>query len=299
MFWLVWPLKNATRRSATQPPRSLEVIMHRTTLFFACLALAGPSVAGQQSGRPIAMPSPPEASCTRTTIACGTSVTGSVDETDCKISPGSFADVYGLDVPEDMFVALLMSSSEMDSYLVFREERALQPLPVVMDYRMPVTVQAESGGGTNARVATAADKGLWVITARGKKRGSHGQYTLSVKCESLRCHQGPSNACVTDMRFQVEAEYVDAYGDSGSAGFGGGSGVTAAFRMRDNAIGAAISVPDHCAENGHFWVSGKMEVDYPVRITVTDTKTGIKKTYENKPDEPSEPIEDREAFPCQ
>jgi hypothetical protein len=162
--------------------------MSRATLFSAWLALLAPAVSGQQSEVPILAPAPPEASCARTVIACNTSLSSSIEETDCKISSGVHADVYGLELSDKLFVTILMDSPDLDSYLVFREERALQPIPKWSNRPLPITVQDDNGGGgTSSRVAVAAEPpGLWVLTAKGKKRGAHGQYTLTVKCEDVQ-----------------------------------------------------------------------------------------------------------------
>lgn len=162
--------------------------MRRTALFFAGLMLSGLAVSGQQSDLPIIAPAPPEASCARTAIACDTSVDGSIEETDCKISRGSYADVYELKASEKLLVTLQMHSAEFDSYLIFREERGLQPVPAMDNRPIPVMVHDDNGGGgTNAQLSAATEPpGLWIITAQGKKRGSHGPYTLTVKCEGVR-----------------------------------------------------------------------------------------------------------------
>jgi hypothetical protein len=160
--------------------------MRRLTLLFLWLALVGHAASGLQSAAPIIAPAPPEALCERSIIACNTSVQGAIEETDCKISSGLYGDVYGLEVPAKLFVTISLTSPDIDTYLVFREERALQPIRAMDNRPLPITAEDDNGGGgTNSRVAIATEPpGLWVITARGKKIGSHGRYTLTVKCEN-------------------------------------------------------------------------------------------------------------------
>jgi hypothetical protein len=77
-----------------------------------------------------------------------------------------------------------MDSAEIDAYLVVREIHGLEPIRAMGNGPLAVTVHDDNGGGgTNARVAVAVKRGLWVITAQGKKRGSHGSYRLTVKCD--------------------------------------------------------------------------------------------------------------------
>ncbi len=160
--------------------------MRRLTFLFVWLALAGHAASGLQNATPIIAPAPPEASCERATVTCNTSLNGTLEETDCKLSSGLHGDVYGLEVPAKMFVTVLLTSPDIDTYLIFREERALEPIRAMDNRPLPVTLEDDnSGGGTNSRVATAPEPpGLWIITARGKKVGSHGRYTLTVKCEN-------------------------------------------------------------------------------------------------------------------
>jgi hypothetical protein len=160
--------------------------MRRLTVLFIWLVLAGRAASGLQGATRIVVPAPPEASCERSLIDCNTSLNGKIEETDCKISSGVQGDVYGLKVPPGMFVTVSMDSPDFDSYLVFREERGLEPIHELVNQPLPIAVEDDNGGGgTNSRVAIAANPpGLWIITARGKKAGSHGQYTLTVKCEN-------------------------------------------------------------------------------------------------------------------
>ena len=162
--------------------------MRRVTFLLTWLMLAGSAVSGLQSAGQIIAPAPPEASCARSVVACNTTVNGTIEEADCKLSSRLHSDVYSLEVPTKQAVTLLLSSSEMDSYLVFREERAMEPIRSWGNGPLPITLEDDNGGGgSDSRVAAAIEaQGIWFVTVRGKKPGSKGKYTLTVKCESSR-----------------------------------------------------------------------------------------------------------------
>ena len=276
-----------------------------STLSLAWLLLAGPSLAGQQAGVPILSPAPPEASCPNAPISCGGSVTGSIEETDCKIANGSYADMYALKLPDKRFVTVELASTDFDSLLIVRNEKGMQDIPALGNAPLQIlmTQDDNSGGGTNARVEAGAEwpPDTWYLMARGKKGRSRGAYTLSVKCEDLTCVPDRAAICLNRMRFRVTVHFTD----SPDWGFypSGGDGEKATFGASgpppDRHHGTAkLSVTDHCAEDGHFRVSAQTEVPRPIRISVTDTRTSLEKVYEIKASEGFQPFEDRQAFPC-
>ncbi|MEA2559501.1 MAG: hypothetical protein QOH06_1005 [Acidobacteriota bacterium] len=274
-----------------------------TTLFLAGL-LAGSSLTGQQPGVPILSPAPPEAACPRAPIACGGSVTGSIEETDCKIANGSYADIYALPLPDKRFVTVEMASTDFDSFLIVRNEKAMKDIPAFGNAPLQIMIRDDdnSGGGKNARVEAGAENpDIWYVMARGKKGRSRGSYTLSVKCEGLTCEPGRNAICLNRMRFRVMVHYTDlpdfGFGpssdDKEKATFDWyGPPATAPHGT------AEVSVTDHCAEDGHFWVSAEAAVSKPIRISVTDTRTGAEKVYESKAGEAFQPVEDRNTFRC-
>ncbi len=277
--------------------------MRCATTLFLCGLLAGSALSGQQPGVPILSPPPPEAACPSAPIACGGSVTGSIEETDCKIANGSFADVYALKLPVKSFVTLDLASADFDSFLSVRNEKAMKEIPALGNAPLQILMREDdnSGGGKSARVEAGSERpDTWYVMARGKKGRSRGSYTLTVKCEDLTCEPGRNATCLTRMRFRVMVHYTDlldfgfgASGDKEKAIFDwSGPPATAPHGT------AEVSVTDHCAEDGHFWVAASAAVQRPIRISVTDTRTGVEKVYESKAGEAFQPFEDRQTFPC-
>lgn len=276
-----------------------------TTLFLAWLLLAGSSLAGQRPGGPLLSPPPPEASCPNAPIACGGSVTGSIEETDCKIANGSYADMYALKLPDKRLVTLDLASTDFDSFLSVRNEAGMKEIPAYGNAPLQVLIRQDdnSGGGTNARMEAGAEwpPDTWYVMARGKKGRSRGSYTLTVKCEDLTCEPGRAAICLNRMRFRVTVHFTD----SPDWGFNpsGGDTERSTFQASGPPPGthrgtAEVSVTDHCAEDGHFRVSAQADVPRPIRISVTDTRAGVEKLYESKAGEAFQPVEDRQAFPC-
>lgn len=276
-----------------------------TTLILVCLVLAGSSLSGQQPRGAILSPPPPEASCPNTPITCGGSVTGSIEETDCKIANGSYADMYALKLPDKRLVTVDLASTDFDSLLIVRNEKAMQEIPAYGNAPLQILMRQDdnSGGGTNARVEAGAEWApeTWYLMARGKKGRSRGAYTLSVKCEDLTCVPDRVAICLNRMRFRVTVHFTDTpdWGFSPSGGDGEKANFGApAIPHGDRRGTAVVSVTDHCAEDGHFRVSAQTEVPRPIRIAVTDTRTGVEKAYEIKASEGFQPFEDPQAFPC-
>jgi hypothetical protein len=278
--------------------------MRRTILALGWLVLLSVSSAAAQQEAPGLAPAgpqrpPPEVSCPRSSIRCGATVHGAIEAADCELSRGLRGDVYGIEVPENQFVTIRLSSSEFDTYLAFREGTA--PFPTgAIDYRPPGNFFDDNGGGgTNSLVAVEVGRAdVWLITARGRTPGSHGQYLLEIACDEITCQMVPSAVCVTRMRFRVEAHYIDSSGERVGANPGRQSPEKAFFRMSRGEVDAEVAVLDRCAENGYFWVTAEAHVGDTMSIQVTDTKTGTTKVYENKPGEPFAAVADREAFPC-
>lgn len=278
--------------------------MRWTTLFLGGLLLAGSSLAGQQAGMPILSKAPLEAACAHIPISCGASVTGSIEETDCKYANGSYEDVYALALPDKRFVTLDLASTDFDSYLSVRDEGAMKDIPAYGNAPLQLLMREDDngGGGKNARVEAGAEwPGTWYIMARGKKGRSRGSYTLTVKCEDLTCEPSRAAICLNRMRFRVMVHYTDSpnfgfypSGDKEKATF------DASGPPANSPRGTAeVSVTDHCAEDGHFWVSAQAVVPRSIRISVTDTRTGAERVFESMAGEAFQPVEDRKAFPCQ
>ncbi len=99
---------------------------------------------------------------------------------------------------------------------------------------------------------------------------------------SEACAAGPTRFCVNGGRFQVDATWRTRDGRSGA---GRAAPLTADtgyfwFFGEDN-VELVLKVLDGRSFNGHYWVFYGALSDVAYTITVTDTETGVVKTYEN------------------
>jgi hypothetical protein len=65
-----------------------------------------------------------------------------------------------------------------------------------------------------------------------------------------------------------------------------------------NNIEIIIKVVSGCAFNSRIWVFAGGLTNVAYTITVTDTVTGVSKTYSNPQGMPSQPVQDTDAFVC-
>ncbi len=97
------------------------------------------------------------------------------------------------------------------------------------------------------------------------------------------CVPGPSTLCLNDNRFKVDVTWRTI--NAGTAGLGIAVPLTAdtgAFWFFSSGnIELVLKVVDGRAVNGSFWVFYGAMSDVSYTINVTDTLTGVRKTYEN------------------
>jgi hypothetical protein len=112
------------------------------------------------------------------------------------------------------------------------------------------------------------------------------------------CRPGAEVLCLGDRRFEVRARWA-ANGQQGSgqaAEISRDTGRLSFFSPGN--IELVVKVLDACALDGHFWVFVGGLTNLGVVLTVTDTKTGAVRTYENSAGTAFAPIQDTTAFAC-
>lgn len=103
-------------------------------------------------------------------IALGASVSGTLTSTDCSLDDGSFVDYYELRLTSARTVAIQMTSSAFDAYLLLFD-RATGDV---------VAEDDDSAGGFNARIQMSLAAGTYIIGANSFDAGETGTYQLSV-----------------------------------------------------------------------------------------------------------------------
>lgn len=111
--------------------------------------------------------------------------------------------------------------------------------------------------------------------------------------------QDPGALCLgAGDRFEVRTTWTTANG----AGVGTAQGLTGDtgyfWFFKQSNVEAVVKVLNGCAVNGRFWVFAGGLTNVGVRLTVRDTSTGVRKTYDNPLRTPFQPIQDTSAFLC-
>ncbi|HXO22819.1 MAG TPA: fibronectin type III domain-containing protein [Thermoanaerobaculia bacterium] len=111
------------------------------------------------------------------------------------------------------------------------------------------------------------------------------------------CSPSGTDLCLLESRFKVEATWRTP---------DGGSGMARVVKLTDDSgylwffaasnIEAIVKVLDGCALNNRFWVFAGGLTNVETVLTVTDSQTGIMKTYTNHQRTPFQPIQDTSAF---
>jgi DNA-binding beta-propeller fold protein YncE len=130
---------------------------------------------------------------------------------------------------------------------------------------------------------------IWVANANSN--------SLTVIPPLGSCAAGPNALCLGGNRFLVTAEF-----DAGASGSGAAQavGITAdtgyLWFFDASSVEAVVKVLDACTLDNHYWFFAGGLTDVNVVITVTDTKTGLSKSYTNPAGTPFLPIQDTAAL---
>ncbi len=112
------------------------------------------------------------------------------------------------------------------------------------------------------------------------------------------CLPGNTTYCLQDGRFRVEMTWVDfdnRMGQGKTANFASDDSGFFFFFDRDN-WEAMVKVLDGCGFNGHYWVFASASTNVEYTLTVTDTRSGQTKEYENPLGMQAPAITDTQAF---
>jgi DNA-binding beta-propeller fold protein YncE len=136
---------------------------------------------------------------------------------------------------------------------------------------------------------------------RGALAGSglfHPTYLAFQPQSAASCAAGPQALCLQGSRFAVTAAWstASATGPAQAVGLTGDTGYLWFFAPAN--VEVVVKVLDGCALGGHFWVFAGGLTNVAVTMTVTDTRTGAFKTYQNPQGKPFAPLQDTAAFPC-
>jgi hypothetical protein len=114
------------------------------------------------------------------------------------------------------------------------------------------------------------------------------------------CVPGARTLCLNDGRFEVEIDWRNFAGASGAADSTSipGSDVSGLFYFFDpNNIEVLVKALDACAISNHYWLFFAATTNVEFTMTVTDTRTGLRRTYFNPLGQTANAITDTSAFP--
>jgi len=111
------------------------------------------------------------------------------------------------------------------------------------------------------------------------------------------CVASDASLCLDNNRFQVFAQWTTPSGQAGGGHAVGLTGDTGYFWFFNSAnVEMVVKVLDACSFSHNFWFFAGGLTNVQVKITVTDTTTGIMNTYTNPQNTPFQPIQDTNAF---
>ncbi|MBN1444030.1 MAG: trypsin-like peptidase domain-containing protein [Planctomycetes bacterium] len=114
--------------------------------------------------------------CVVGTIACGETVTGTLQAGDCDLGDGTYVDVYRLELAEAQRVAIHLTSPDFDTFLVVEDTVCLPPDAWAVNDDCP-------GGGLNSCATVDLPAGTYFILANSYSAAATGMYTLQLSCE--------------------------------------------------------------------------------------------------------------------
>lgn len=254
--------------------------------------VAKEGVQTQSPAQPMACPSGP----TVNAISCGATVTGSLEMADCVFTDNTYYDLWGFSGTAGQQVTITLSSLAFDTYLLLYGASGGNP----------VAEDDDGAGDTNSRlVFTLPSTGNYFIGANSYEANQFGAYTVTLVCSGGGggggCAPDSTTHCLLGGRYRVTATFTPRTGTGGAAqalqpSVTSDTGLFWFFSA--NNIEIIIKVVAGCPVNNRIWVFSGGLTDVAYTITVTDTVTGVSKTYSNPQSTPSEPIQDTAFTTC-
>ena len=153
------------------------------------------------------------------------------------------------------------------------------------------------------------DAGTWnVLVTRARGEGTYQLVSTEFNTSPTVCTPGPTTLCLNDAagdkRFRVTVEFASPprqLSGSGKAIALDSLGVTRGglfwFFGADNPE-LLVKVLNGCTTNNHFWVYLTAGTDVGYVVQITDTLTGLSRSYSNRDGSPAQPQQDVNAFAC-
>jgi len=176
------------------------------TFVFTVQVTSGPASASRQFS--ITVSGDPCASGQSTPVGVGQILPGNLSTTDCRLSDGSFADVYRLTISTTTQVQIDLTSAAFDAFLLLQDAN-----------RAVLAMDDDGGGGLNARLVRTLAPGTYYVLANSFSPGATGAYMLNVTALTDPCQAVTTispgqplggTLSVADCRLG-DGSYVDVY----------------------------------------------------------------------------------------
>ena len=124
-------------------------------------------------------------------------------------------------------------------------------------------------------------------------------FQAAAAADAGACEPDDRTLCLANGRYAVRASWEKQDGETGGAASWPLTGDTGLYWFFEPSnVEMVVKVLDGCALNGHRWVFAAGLTDVGVTLTVTDTGTGEKRTFENPVGTPFQPVQELKAFAC-
>ena len=232
----------------------------------------------------------PLATCpTFQSIACGQTIGGSLDPSDCTLPDGTAVDYYQFAGTIGESITGTLTTS------------AFPPFLELLDPNRNIKTSNSSGApGTVQLPFTLDSTGNWSLAVTNNATTPQfGAYTINLACGGIAptCKPNDTTLCVANGRYSVQATFDAGGGNAGQAhavALTNDTGYLWFFSASN--VEVVVKVLNGCALNSRFWVFAGGLTNVKVTMTVTDIQTQAKKVYQNPPRTTFQPIQDTSAF---
>ncbi len=158
-----------------------------------------------------------------------------------------------------------------------------------------------SAGTTQRDVYHSYSGDSWTSSSSPTQFGGAGPRAWGIRVEaaatSTTCTPTSEALCLDGGRFKVTATYETTSASSGNAQAVKFTDETGYFWFFESPnVEAVVKVHNGCSYNNHYWIFAGGLTNVRTVITVTDTKSGLIKTYVNPQGTAFAPIQDTSAF---
>ena len=233
---------------------------------------------------------------------CGSALTDDCDPTNLRVD-GAFRTTYPSiaqwlnptisSAPVAAFT-YAPTTPQLNQSIAFTDQSSGSPTSWAWSFGDGTVSSSQSPSKTYA-AAGVFTVSLTVANSAGSSSTSHS-VTVTAGGNSGGCTPGINTLCLNGGRFKVTATYQT----STASGAGNGVAMTTDtgyfWFFSSNNVEMVVKVVNGCTFNSRYWVFAGGLTNVSVNFVVTDTRTGVVKTYSNPANTAFQPIQDTAAI---